>query len=143
MALIDLPQAKWGSGTGRQVIFKGDFSKIEEAILDTIPQVIDEVSSATPAPAVGVSGAPIQYNLTLLAVAAEFQVPTGTPVDGQRLTIRILSDGSARALTWISGAGGYIARGTALPNTTAPSTYLYVFLLYNAVADRWDCIGSS
>ena len=29
MSLIDLPQTKWGSGTGRQVILKGDFAKIE------------------------------------------------------------------------------------------------------------------
>ena len=28
MSLIDLPQTKWGSGTGRQVILKGDFAKI-------------------------------------------------------------------------------------------------------------------
>lgn len=33
--LIDLPQEKWGSGTGRQVILKGDFSKVEMAILQS------------------------------------------------------------------------------------------------------------
>jgi hypothetical protein len=35
MALIDLPQAKWNSGTGRQVILKGDFDKIEEALVES------------------------------------------------------------------------------------------------------------
>ena len=35
MALINLPQAKWGSGTGRQVILKGDFDKIEQAVLES------------------------------------------------------------------------------------------------------------
>ena len=34
MSLIHLPQAKWGSGTGRQVILKGDFDKIEQAVLE-------------------------------------------------------------------------------------------------------------
>jgi hypothetical protein len=34
MSLIDLPQTKWGSGTGRQVILKGDFAKIEEAVTE-------------------------------------------------------------------------------------------------------------
>ena len=34
MALINLPQAKWGSVTGRQVILKGDFDKIEQAVLE-------------------------------------------------------------------------------------------------------------
>jgi len=35
MALIHLPQAKWGSGTGRQVILKSDFDKIEQAVLES------------------------------------------------------------------------------------------------------------
>jgi len=34
MSLIDLPQTKWSSGTGRQVILKGDFAKIEQALLE-------------------------------------------------------------------------------------------------------------
>ena len=34
MSLIDLPQTKWGSGTGRQVILKGDFAKIEQAVME-------------------------------------------------------------------------------------------------------------
>ena len=32
--LSDIPQSKWGSGTGRQVILKGDFDKIEDAIVE-------------------------------------------------------------------------------------------------------------
>ena len=35
MGLIDLPQAKWGSGTGRQVILKSDFAKIEQGLLQS------------------------------------------------------------------------------------------------------------
>jgi hypothetical protein len=35
MALMDLPQAKWGGGTGRQVILKSDFAKIEEALVES------------------------------------------------------------------------------------------------------------
>jgi hypothetical protein len=34
MALIHLPQSKWASGTGRQVILKSDFDKIERALLE-------------------------------------------------------------------------------------------------------------
>lgn len=33
--LINLPQSKWGGGTGRQVVLKTDFSKIENALLET------------------------------------------------------------------------------------------------------------
>lgn len=35
IGLIDLPQSKWGSGTGRQAILKGDFAKIEAAVLQS------------------------------------------------------------------------------------------------------------
>jgi len=34
MSLTHLPQTKWGSGTGRQVILKGDFAKIEQAVIE-------------------------------------------------------------------------------------------------------------
>ena len=35
MALIHLPQGKWGSGTGRQVILKSDFDKVERALVES------------------------------------------------------------------------------------------------------------
>jgi hypothetical protein len=35
MALIHLPQAKWAGGTGRQVILKSDFDKIEQAVVES------------------------------------------------------------------------------------------------------------
>jgi hypothetical protein len=34
--LSNIPQSKWGSGTGRQVILKSDFSYIEEAVLELV-----------------------------------------------------------------------------------------------------------
>jgi len=34
MGLIHVPQSKWGSGTGRQVILKGDFEKVEGAVVE-------------------------------------------------------------------------------------------------------------
>jgi hypothetical protein len=43
MGLIHLPQSKWGSGTGRQVILKSDFDKIEQGLLESF-----EVSGAPP-----------------------------------------------------------------------------------------------
>jgi len=35
MSLLHLPQAKWAGGTGRQVILKGDFDKIEQAVVES------------------------------------------------------------------------------------------------------------
>ncbi|RJR38674.1 MAG: hypothetical protein C4567_12395 [Deltaproteobacteria bacterium] len=34
MSLIHVPQVKWGSGTGRQVILKSDFEKVEGAVVE-------------------------------------------------------------------------------------------------------------
>ncbi|MFP3866867.1 MAG: hypothetical protein ACLFUU_01725 [Desulfobacteraceae bacterium] len=33
--LADIPQSKWGPGTGRQVILKSDFDKIEDAVVES------------------------------------------------------------------------------------------------------------
>jgi len=43
MSLIHLPQSKWGSGTGRQVILKSDFEKIEQAVLEGFQLVLTPV----------------------------------------------------------------------------------------------------
>jgi hypothetical protein len=99
-----------------------------------------EASNATPTPDADTTDL---YYLTALAEAATFGAPTGTPANGQKLLIRILDNATARALAWNSGAGGYIARGVALPTTTVLSKYLYVGLIYNSVAGKWDCVATS
>lgn len=101
----------------------------------------------TPAPVVGTvtSGATItptgsstQYNVTALAVAADFAAPSGSPVDGQKLTIRILDDGTAQALTWNVI---YQVIGTTLPTTTVANKYTYVGLIYNGQSSKWDVVS--
>ena len=99
-----------------------------------------EASSAAPTPNADTTDF---YFLSALAEGATFGAPTGSPVEGQKLVIRILDDGTARALAWDAGAGGYIARGISLPVTTVISKYLYVGLIYNATADLWDCVARS
>jgi hypothetical protein len=51
MGLIHLPQGKWGSGTGRQVILKSDFDKIEQGLLESFEvagaPALEYVDSAT------------------------------------------------------------------------------------------------
>jgi hypothetical protein len=50
MALIHLPQAKWAGGTGRQVILKSDFDKIEQAVVESFglahPPSLEYVSAS-------------------------------------------------------------------------------------------------
>lgn len=94
-------------------------------------------SSATPTPDADVYDT---YCLTALAEAAVFGAPTGTPVNGQKLMIRILDNGTARGLTWNAI---YVARGAALPSTTVLGKYMYLGFSYNSAATTWDCVAVS
>ena len=87
------------------------------------------------------SDATNQYTVTALSAATTIAIPTGTPDDGQRLTIRIKDNGTARALTWTTSAGGYRIVGTTLPTTTVVSKVLYVGCIYNSQDSFWDVIA--
>lgn len=79
-----------------------------------------------------------QYCLTAQAVTLNINAPTGTPVDGSKLIIRILDNGTSRTLTWNAT---YTVIGTALPTATTTNKTLYVGCIYNAAATRWDVIA--
>jgi len=99
-------------------------------------RVVSTASSTTPIPDVSTAD---QYNLTALAAAAAFGIPTGTPLDGQKLIIRIKDNGTARALTWNAI---YREVGTSLPSTTVISKTLYVGCIYNNADTKWDVVAS-
>jgi len=82
-----------------------------------------------------------QYTVTALAVPATIAIPSGTPIDGQKLSIRIKDDGTGRALTWTTSAGGYRVIGTTLPTTTTASKVTYVGCVYNSQDSFWDVLA--
>jgi len=84
-----------------------------------------------------------QYVMTGLTGAITIAVPSGTPVDGQKLTLRILDNGTARAITWTTTTGGFRAINSALPTTTVISKVLYVGCIYNNAAAFWDVVAVS
>lgn len=79
--------------------------------------------------------------ITAQAAALTLAAPTGTPAQGQPLMIRIKDNGTARAITWTSGTGGYKAIGTPLPTTTVINKTTYVGCIYNSTDSCWDVIG--
>lgn len=79
-----------------------------------------------------------QYNVTALAADATIAAPSGTPTDGQRLILRILDNGTARALTWNAA---YRAVGVTLPTTTVISKVLYVGFIWSSQNSTWDCVA--
>ena len=94
-------------------------------------------SGATPTPN---SDTTDFYYITAQAEAAAFAAPTGTPVEAQRLLIRIEDNGTARALSWnaIYRAGSDLA----LPTTTVLGKVMYCNFIYNFTDTKWDFIGS-
>lgn len=82
-----------------------------------------------------------QYNITALGASATFAAPSGTPTDGQRLSIRIKDSGSAQTLSWTTTSGGYRIVGTTLPTTTTASKTIYIGCVYNAADTFWDVVA--
>lgn len=104
-----------------------------------VPRVTSIASSATPTPSATTDD---QYNITALAAAATFGVPTGAPYDGQKMMIRVKDNGTARVLAFTVTAGGYRA-GTdlAFPSTTVVSKVLYMGFVYNSLDTKWDLVA--
>jgi hypothetical protein len=65
--------------------------------------------------------------------------PTGTPTDGQRLTIRIKDNGASRTISW-----GTAYRGSSdlpLPTATTAGKTMYLGFIYNADFSKWDFVA--
>jgi hypothetical protein len=68
--------------------------------------------------------------------------PTGSPVNGQKLLIKITDDGVARGITWNSIYKAFV--GASLPSTTVVGKVIYVGCIYNASNPsslQWDVIA--
>jgi hypothetical protein len=102
------------------------------------PRVSATSSSATPTPNADTTDL---YSLTGQAATAAFANPTGTPVNGQRLLVRIKDNGTARSITWGSA---YVAGGAALPTTTVANKTMHLGFIYNTdnSLNKWMLIAS-
>jgi hypothetical protein len=102
------------------------------------PRVSTEASSATPT--INTDNVDMHTITALGTAVTSFTTNlSGTPTNGQKLIIRILDDGTARAITW---GTSFASRGADLPTTTTASKYLYVGLIYNSTASKWDCVAA-
>ena len=99
------------------------------------PRTLSTASTATLTPDISLYD---QNNLTAQAVPLTVAAPIGTPVNGNKLLIRILDNGTARAITWNAT---YTVIGTTLPTTTTASKMLYVGCIYNSTNLRWDVVA--
>jgi len=82
------------------------------------------------------------YEVTALASNTTIAIPSGSPVDGQKLTLRFTSNGTGGwTFTWTTSAGGYRVIGTTLPTTIVASKTIYVGCIYNSAAAFWDVVA--
>ena len=76
--------------------------------------------------------------ITAQAEGLTIAAPTGSPVQGQKLIIRLKDDGSARSIAFNAI---FTAIGVTLPTTTTVSKKLYIGCIYNDTDSKWDVIA--
>lgn len=133
----DLPAGAIISGAIIDVMYDGT----QFQLLNSEVGGVKVVSISTAANIFPNSDTATQYEITALASNATFEIPLGTPTDGQKLIIRVKDNGSSRILSWDSGSGGYRAIGTTLPATTSAGKVLYVGCIYNGQDSFWDVVS--
>ena len=94
-------------------------------------------SSATPTP-VG-SEFRNELYITALAENATFAAPSGTPVNGNVITIRVKDNGTARTLSW--NAIYDDPYSADLPATTTQSQTLLMAFKYNSQSVKWELVA--
>lgn len=123
------PRAYWN---GANATFNGGLALT--AYLRTAVASVTSAATITPT-----SDACNQYNVTALAVPATIAAPSGSPVDGQKLLLRLKDNGTARALTWNAAYRAFV--GTPLPSTTTATKTTYVGCVYNSADAVWDVVA--
>jgi hypothetical protein len=83
-------------------------------------------------------GSTRMYIVTALSGNTTIAAPTGTPVEGQALTLRIKDSGTIRTISWNAI---YRAIGLTLPTATVAGKEMYISLIYNSVATKWDVVS--
>lgn len=83
------------------------------------------------------------YNITAQAAAVTtISAPSGTPLDGNELYIRVVDNGTARA---ISGWDAIYSAGTnlAFPTTTTLGKYMIIKFIYNTMnaVNKWQLVA--
>ena len=81
-----------------------------------------------------------QVTVTGLAQTLTIGAPTGSPLNGQRLTIRVKDDGTTRTLSWNAAFVAY-TDVTLSTGTTAGKT-MYWQALWNSTDSKWDVLAS-
>lgn len=146
--VLGIPIGDMGIGLFEQLqIINADIDALEgsgyitDSSVDTLinkrinPRVQGEASSATTTPTADTCDI---WDVTALAVGTTIGAPTGTPVNGQKLIIKIKDNGVARAIAYNAI---FRALGATLPTTTVVSKQLYLGCIYNSGSSKWEVVA--
>lgn len=79
-----------------------------------------------------------QVNYLLTGTSA-FANPSGTPTNGQKLSIRLYAVATQTISSW--SGGGYRAIGTTLPTSVPAGKTIYVGCIWNSTDAIWDVVA--
>ena len=101
-------------------------------------RITTEASSATPT--INTDNTDI-HEITALAEAITSMTTnlSGTPTNNQKLLVKILDNGTSRAIAW--GASFASTSSGTLPVATTINKWLYVAFLYSTSRSDWMCVG--
>lgn len=99
------------------------------------PRVQSVASAATVTP----TAANDEVVITAQAAGLTLANPSGSPVQGQGIVIRIKDNGTPRTIAY--GAQYRSVSSTALPATTVASKLLYLGMIWNNDDSKWDVIS--
>lgn len=110
------------------------------------PAKVAPIISATDASAIAGGAGTItplvstrMYAITALSVTGNIAPPSGTPVDGQGLVLRIRDNGAQRSINWNAI---YRPIGLTLPSVTYNPGF-YASMVYDLAATKWDVLSIS
>jgi len=126
-------------GTDNQVVIYDSTqpSGLRTGSFTILPRVRSVTSSATVTPNADTDD---MLFITAQAQALTLANPSGSPISGQKLIIRLKDNGTARAITW---GAIYRAVGVTLPTTTVINKTMYIGCIYNIDATKWDVLAVS
>jgi len=101
------------------------------------PRAFTTASTSTFTPDVNIGDI---FTITAQTSSLILANPIGTPVEGQKIIIRIKDNGTARAL--ITGSQYRASTDLAFPLSSSLNKTLYLGLIYNSTDTKWDLIAS-
>ena len=120
------------------VATSGSYNDLSNKPTFLAPRISTVASTATLTPDIN------SYDIVAVSAQAAgltIDAPFGTPTDGQRLTLRIRDNGTARAITWDAAYSSW--DGSAFPTTTViGKTMIYEFV-WNAGTSKWDLLAGN